>query len=802
MFKGSTATKWLAISVIFLIIALTMYRTLMRPSGLDTNTHAYGIQLPTSYSIDAQWEFVDVFPDVKFDEPLLIVESPDTESEYLYVVEKRGVVLAVDRNTGQKKNFLDIRDSVEVRPTSELGLLGMAFHPEFASPASNHRGKVFIWYTAQESGVYFNRLSRFTASDSGSVSANTEVVLINQRSDHSQHNGGSPIFGPDGFLYLPLGDEGTGTDALENGQKIDKDLYSGIIRIDVNCDNIEISHIPPRQPETGGTQEYCIPKDNPFVGQEGVLEEFWSIGLRNPHRIAFDDKTGELWVGDVGSSHFEEINIASSGSNHGWSYQEGAAPFKLSYLKGKRPDPLIGEPTLPIFGFTHEEGRSAIIGGLVYRGKKFPELYGKYIYGDFGSGVIWALDRDEQGKISNTTIASLSERSWAGISSFGHDRDGNIYLAVLGSGSKSGPNGRIMKLQPRSDTSLASFVPGLLSETGLFEDTRTLTPSDALVPYSVNRSHWAGDATPRYWLALPPDNYPQSKLVYSLSGNWQFPPGTVFVQHYETNSCSQDCDNRSSTKIETRILVVQTDGSVYGLGYKWNSDGTDARLVEETHTESLPNGKQWRFLSSANCLACHNTESGYVLSFNTRQLNKKVLYPSGIEDNQLRSMSAAGLMRPRKYHVPPDYPGKIKRELLHYSLTALHSVPISAFPSVLLPKVTPPSSNSSLEDRAKSYLSVNCGHCHRPQGRGRTEFDLRFENDNFAADLGSSKVLNTMGLDPDSIRTIWPGHPDKSAIYLRMSSDDPALRMPLLGSADPDVEGIALIRAWIRSLED
>ena len=282
--------------------------------------------------------------------------------------------------------------------------MGLAFSPAYAE-----NGSFFVYYSA--ANPRRSVLSRFTVSPDTLLQADaaSETVLLEVTQPFSNHNGGQLAFGPDGYLYLGLGDGGGGGDPHSNGQDLGS-LLGSLLRIDVSDD--------PGQPPG-----YRIPQDNPFAGVPEARPEIWAYGLRNPWRFSFDRKTGDLWLADVGQNRREEINIIRKGRNYGWNIMEGSECFQ----PGSQCTPAGLEP--PLFEYGNGEGCS-IIGGYVYRGSRLLSLTGAYVYADYCSGSIWALRRQDGVVTEQLRVATL-DRS---ITSFGQDLQGNLYILTRGSG--------------------------------------------------------------------------------------------------------------------------------------------------------------------------------------------------------------------------------------------------------------------------------------------------------------------------------------------------------------------------------
>jgi glucose/arabinose dehydrogenase len=354
------------------------------------------------------------FPEVRLVPAFVGIKSPvglysaGDGSGRFFVVEQRGTIQIRKPGLAGVRTFLDIRD--RVTSGGELGLLGLAFHPNFSE---NRR--FFVNYTSRQGGLH-TVISEFRAGEnSDEADARIERILLTIPQPYSNHNGGEIAFGPDGMLYIAMGDGGSKNDPLGNGQNLST-LLGKMLRIDVD--------------HGGNGAGYDIPPDNPFLSRKGAAPEIWAYGLRNPWRFAFDPVTGWLYAGDVGQGAREEIDVIRKGGNYGWNVMEGTicTPGVNSKCKTSGLE-------RPIFDYPRAEG-TTVIGGRVYRGRAIPALCGAYVYGDFGRGRIWALRYDgttviEQQKLLDT------DRS---ISAFGEDEQRELYVVDYA--------GEILKLAP------------------------------------------------------------------------------------------------------------------------------------------------------------------------------------------------------------------------------------------------------------------------------------------------------------------------------------------------------------------
>ena len=708
----------------------------------------------------------NAFPGIVFTNPIGIY-TPPGETNRLFVLEKRGRVVVITNLAAPTKSvFLNLTDRVTGSDTSvggEEGLLGLAFHPGYSS-----NGYFYVFYTGNDTTVSAGRhdiLSRFSvnpANPNQGLPA-SELKILRQRDDAGNHNGGELQFGADGYLYISLGDEGGGDNSWANAQFINKDFFAGIIRIDVDK---RPGNLAPNT-HWATTASYLVPADNPFVGATTfnglvvnplqVRTEFWAEGLRNPWRMSFDPLTGALYCADVGQSRVEELDLIEKGKNYGWAYYEGT--FRRTNV-AQIPAGFVNTPPLLEYG---RSNGIAVVGGLVYRGTRLSQLYGAYLYGDYGTGRIWALRHSGTTVLENRLIVTDDQNGSgvSGLSAFGMDpRTGYILYAD----EQSANNGSIKRIVPTTVTGAA--LPATLEQSGVFSNLLTLTPHPGILPYDINLPFWSDNAQKSRWFTVPKTNL---AITFSRDGNWQFPTGTVWVKHFELELTNGVPESRR--RLETRLLVKNTTGG-YGITYRWGDALTNATLVPDEGMDEtfvineggLLRTQVWHYPSRTECLQCHTLAAGFALGFNTAQLHRDYDHGGGAT-NQIAALSQAGYF--------------------NTNVTGIHT---------LRAHVHPTNELASLESRTRSYLAANCVSCHQPGGTSQAFWDARLTTPTANSGLVRGELFNHAG-NADN-RVLAPGSLEHSILLSRLSTRGPG-QMPPISSALADAQGAALIAAWI-----
>ncbi len=459
------------------------------------------------------------------------------------------------------------------------------------------------------------------------------------------HNGCTLKFGPDGFLYISTGDgaDPDPPDDMHTGQNI-SDLLSSVLRIDVD--------------HPSGGKPYSIPADNPFVKTPGARPEVFAYGLRNPFRMNFDSKTGNLWVGDVGWELYESVFLVKSGGNYGWSIMEGPNPV---YPNGKRGPTEITKAQAAV---PHSESAS-ITGGLVYRGTKLPEFYGHYFFGDWQTSRLWAAKctgSNDEALEPYREVAQTTQR----IVSFCEDADHEPIVVDHAGGG-------LYRIARNPAVGEVSNFPRKLSDTGLFKSVKDHTPAPGVMPFEINAPQWLDGATGERWIATPKLSTMQwGKGVWGDDES-KWPKNSVLTRTLSLEMRSGD--PASKKRIETQLLHF--DGIQWrGYSYAWNDDQTDADLIPAAGSEkpltisdpSVEGGTRrqiWHYPSRTQCATCHNNWVNYTLAFNEPQLDREARFETStgsvVRDNEVRTFKHIGLLvepinpppRRTNFDIPP-----------------------------------------------------------------------------------------------------------------------------------------------------
>lgn len=717
------------------------------------------------------FRYARAWPNAKFDHPLLFAKCPGTDRAF--VGEQAGKLYSLANTPDAKPEmFFDLTKEVKTvgqHPGAKEvdSVFGLVFHPKFAENRF-----AYVCYTLRpKDGGPKNlpdgsRVSRFKVTDATPPRidpASEEIVITFLQGGH---NGGDLHFGNDGMLYVSTGDSADPNppDPLGTGQDC-SDLLSSILRIDVD--------------KKDAGKNYAVPKDNPFVGMEGVRPEIWAYGFRNPWRFSFDRPTGTLWAGDVGWELWEMVHKVEKGGNYGWSIVEARQSIKPDQKPGPSP---IRPPTIEL---PHTIAAS-VTGGYVYHGKKFPELQGAYVFGDWETRRVWAarFDGDRVKEMPEITKPQVR------MSAFGEDNAGELYLLDY-------DTGLVYTLERNDGGAKNANFPAKLSDTGLFQPGDLRFPADGVVPFSPNARQWQDGAEAEHYVAVPGDGHivlNSNPKPHPGQVNWHnfrlhFPKDSVLVKTVRLPHRFHELESPSLPKpVETQLLHF--DGEDWrGYTYAWREDGSDADLVPAEGGEKVYRvhdgtgvGKTrewtWTFSSRNQCLSCHNAWAEYTLAFNREQLNGRG--GNGVP-NQLAHLTQIGLVRRAGddgQPLPPFDATTVKKE-----------------PAIPDPHKT---EAYSLDERARGYIHANCAHCHRFGGGGGA---VLLELDAF------KPLKETMAFDAKprqgdfglaDARIIAPGHPDRSVMYYRLAKFGRG-RMPHLGSELPDPFGLELLNEWICS---
>jgi uncharacterized repeat protein (TIGR03806 family) len=704
-----------------------------KPHGLQRRTPWNDSRVVGSPDPPLPYKAVRGFPKLTVQRPVSLTPEPGTDRLF--------IISHLNHWAGPGK-LLAIRDDQGVSSTENLldldGLpYGLAFHPDY-----RRNGYIFIGMRAGRTV----QVIRYTVDrrPPHRIDPGSKRLIIEWESNG--HDGGDLDFGNDGLLFVSTGDGTSGSDVNQTGQRID-DLQGSMLRIDVD------------HPDPG--RNYGVPQDNPFVDRAGARHEIWAYGLRNPWRVSYDRKSGQLWVGNNGQDSYEQVYLIQKGGNFGWSVVEGSHVFLAGRQAG--PDPILP----PAADHPHSEARS-MTGGRVNRGSRLPELDGVYIYGDWSTGKVWGIRHD--GKTA-TWHHELVDTPF-NITGFGTDHSGELYIIDQASGG-------FYRLERTSEADRPKRpFPTRLSDSGLFVSVAAHAPHPAAIPFEVNAPQWADGASMERFALLTGLERILQKPQLNAGGSWTLPDGSVLVQTLSLDRLD-DSEKPARKRIETRLLVRQ-QGEWTGYSYRWNAAQTDAELVPaagaaedlEVPDPSAPGGRRdqtWRFPARAECMTCHSRAAGFILAFTPLQLDRDHRY-GRTADNQLRALEHIGVFEgalPRR--------GKSEPRL-----------------------VNPYERKQPLEARVKSYLHVNCSVCHVTEGGGNSSMELGLDTP-----LRSMNVIDAVPthdrFNISDARLVAPGSPERSVLYYRISQRGTG-KMPPLVSNDVDHQALEMIGAWIRGL--
>ncbi len=529
-----------------------------------------------------------VWPHITFNQGLdiTLLESKGL----IFVTERFGKIWQVPSNLNSRPESAVLFADMKAHIPSLNRLLGLAFHPDFES-----NPKFYLYYALNTAEPGFVcGLSQFEVDTNGSVLPGSRVRLMHFPADG--HTGGDIQFGPDGMLYVPIGDlvPPSPPDSKKAAQDLGQ-IAGKILRIDVDGKDSELP--------------YGIPKDNPFLGVEGARPEVWAYGLRNPWKIAFHPENGELWLGDVGWEQWEMVHRIEKGGNYGWSVMEG--PMPTNPYQDTGPSPI----SHPIANYDHFLGAS-ITGGYFVSSDRLPDLEGSYVYGDYVTGKVWALSWDGERVATNREIADTRQD----IVTFGIDESGDILFLELS------PNTSLQRLVDNPRTENTSSFPTKLSETGLFENVARQIASVGVYDFEINSPMWQDGYESDYWLGMP-NGTGLKTTVEERRGfpviNYLKPDDMVLAKTV----------HKDGHRVETQILHF--DGYWRGYSYRWNESQSDATLVDKEGLDTEIQGRPYRFPSRSECIRCHGSNFNRPLAFFPGQMNR---------DGQLERFKELGLV--------------------------------------------------------------------------------------------------------------------------------------------------------------
>lgn len=752
-----------------------------RPYGIDSRPQWTRSKLvgypdpPPPYTVEP------AFATLKIKQPLHVLDDPATGD--LLILQHLGR-WAGPAKLLRVKNDRAATEAIEILDGPDELAYGMCLHPDYLK-----NGYVYVHSNGPlEAPKKFNYVRRYTMDfRTGKLDPKSRLDVI-EPFESNGHNGGGIEFGPDGMLYFTTGDTSNDSDTADRGQDL-SGMWSAVIRIDVD------------RPAPG--KNYSVPKDNPFVNRIGARPEIWAHGFRNPWRLAFDKVTGDLWVGQNGQDLWEPVYVVKKGTNYGWPVYEGSHPF---HAHRRLLDTPLGKPAVE---HHHSEARS-LTGGIVYHGKRYPDLAGCYIYGDFSTGRIWAAKWDN--KAERVTFHKEIAKTTAQINHFAADRNGDIFICDDAGG--------VLRLVPRPADAVTPPFPQKLSQTGLFADTAKHVPAPDLIPYDVNSPLWSDGAAKERFIALPEG----ATIDYRDRNGWEFPNGTALVKTFAIDT--EAGNPKTRRRLETRIMLKQMN-NWDGYTYVWNDDQTDAELapasgVDRTYSikdPAAPGGvrqQQWHYPSRAECMVCHSRAANWALGLSELQMNRDYTYPSGVTDNQLRTLEHLGVLRvdaqdhakktlrrdaaargvdPKKVN---DWVAAAMTDKLAPQRPAEKASLLTRPPAALTRMPDPADPTADVAARARSYLHANCAICHIDAGGGNASIDLAF-----TSDMPKTRLLepvppaNSLGIKDAMF--VAPGKPEASVLLKRMQIRGTG-QMPPLATYHADPVGVRVVEDWIKSM--
>lgn len=724
--------------------------TSKRPAGAETDSIVMptrsawvSSQLHGSPEPPAPYEFERLYEHLELEQPVILTTAPGLDLWFIGELNGRVITIPPDSTT---TSDVDVFADMRLIVPQLTRIYGLTFHPQFAE-----NQLAYVCYITEPNtpdGTHVSEFKVTLKSGRPRIVEGSERRLISWKS--GGHNGGCLKFGPDGMLYICTGDGAPPSppDPLLTGQDV-SDLLASILRIDVTAQN---------------DRPYGIPADNPFVDLPDARPEIYAYGFRNPWKISFDSVTGDLWTGDVGWELWELVYRVERGGNYGWSVVEGPQSVRPEAARG--PTPILPATTV----HSHTESRS-VTGGFVYRGQRLPELVGAYIYGDYVTGKVWGLRTDGNRVVWQKLLANSGQA----IIGFGEDHQRELYVLTY--------DGAIHRLVENPRLGQQVRFPTQLSQTGLFRNVARFETNPGVFEYVLNAPAFEDGKVTRRFVAIPPGvegttthslmavHQKQDLQKGHIKGQWEFPPETVFARNV-----GWPRPDGSVHWVEMQILHKDQQ-QWRGYSYLWNAEQTDATLADaDGQTLTLPDPlqdrygqpKRWTVHSRTQCLVCHCNRAGNLIGFRYGQINRSYPHTSGAPD-QLETLEEVGLI---------EREGKPRPTSKTY--------------------VDPFDESKPIADRARSYLHVNCAHCHRQGGGGTASFQLQYH-----LPLDQLKLLDVRPTQ-GSFQIYRPavvasGDPYRSVLYYRLSKLGRG-HMPHLGTQEIDERGVRLIRDWIQSL--